>query len=137
MSELATNQPEREWTDRLPASVGNSPACGNLRPTSEQIRGTEHARCDLKREIPLTDGASVHCDDGLLPAGGQFNGRGVFLLSEPGKSLLDALPKKLERRVLAINRSAFPVFTGNEEQVVVVLKFEPSDIIDAAPVWFV
>jgi hypothetical protein len=53
------------------------------------------------------------------------------------RSLFDALPQKLELRVLSVNHSAFSVFTGDEEEVVVVLKFEPADIVDTAQIWFV
>src|SRR5215472_188692 len=54
----------------------------------------------------------------------------------PGaKSLLDALPQEFIRRTFSVNHSSFPVLAGNKEKVIIVLKFEPSDIIDAAPIW--
>ena len=57
-------------------------------------------------------------------------------LGVAGKSLLDALPQKLERRILSINHASFPVLAGDKKQTIVALKFEPSDIVDAAPIWW-
>jgi len=52
-----------------------------------------------------------------------------------GRSLFDALPKKLESRILSINHASFPVLAGDKKQAIIALKFEPSDILDAAPIW--
>jgi hypothetical protein len=51
-----------------------------------------------------------------------------------GRPLFDALPQKLESRILSINHASFPVLAGDKEQPITALEFEPSDIIDAAPV---
>ena len=53
-----------------------------------------------------------------------------------GKLLLDALPQQLESRILSVDHSTFPVFAGNKEQAIIALEFEPSDIVDAAPIRF-
>src|ERR1035441_2210746 len=51
------------------------------------------------------------------------------------KSLFDAFPQKLIRRILSFNHSSFPVLARDKEKEILALKFEPSDIVDAAPIW--
>ena len=53
-----------------------------------------------------------------------------------GESLFDALPQKLIRRILSLNHSSFPVLAGDKEKAIIALKFEPSDIVSAAPIWW-
>ena len=53
-----------------------------------------------------------------------------------GESLFDALPQKLIRRILSVNHSSFPVLAGDKEKAIIALKFEPSNIVDAAPIWW-
>lgn len=53
-----------------------------------------------------------------------------------GESLFDALPQKLVRRILPVNHSSFPVLPGDKEKAIIALKFEPSNIVDAAPIWW-
>src|ERR1035441_694189 len=51
------------------------------------------------------------------------------------KSLFDAFPQELIRSILSLNHSSFPVLAGDKEKEILALKFEPSDIVDAAPIW--
>ena len=58
---------------------------------------------------------------------------------EPGlatESLFDAFPQKLIRSILSVNHPSFPVLAGDEQKAIIALKFEPSNIVDAAPVWW-
>ena len=58
---------------------------------------------------------------------------------EPGlatESLFDAFPQKLIRSILSVNHPSFPVLAGDKKKAIIALKFEPSDIVDAAPIWW-
>lgn len=56
--------------------------------------------------------------------------------------LFDAFPEDFVRCILPLNYSSLPVFAGDQEKVITVLKLEPSDIIHAletgvGPLWWV
>jgi hypothetical protein len=53
-----------------------------------------------------------------------------------GGPLFDALPQQHKRGILSVNHPAFPVFAGDKDKPIVTLKFEPSDIVDATPIWW-